>query len=309
MFRFAATFCVVFLGLAPLSSDSRPLLPDRVPAPDGTVALSVEPLALALPDGPIRLSGAWQLSAPDKRFAGLSALAIGPNGLVAVSDSGTVAEFVRPGGARAVRLRDLGGGPGFATYKKYRDSEAVILSRDGSRYSLTAAFEFVHSLWFFDDSLAVRKSVPIPSRDWRDNRGIEAMVRGPGGSGLLLIPESGNLVIRFSNGRFRGVPLVGATGGIADAVQLADGRVVVAVRELTPLGIVNRLAWLGRTDAGYRLRPFSRLRLGPFDNIEGLAAEPLPGGTTRLWAVSDNDGWRRTLLLAIELPAGRDPKP
>ena len=44
-----------------------------------------------------------------------------------------------------------------------------------------------------------------------------------------------------------------------------------------------------------------------WDNAEGIAAEPLVGGASRLWIVTDNDfaGYRRTLLLAVDLPAQR----
>ena len=67
------------------------------------------------------------------------------------------------------------------------------------------------------------------------------------------------------------LPLSSATGGVADAVRLPDGRILVAVREIGLTGLTNKLAWLARTRGGYRLRNFATLPLGAFDNVEGLA--------------------------------------
>ena len=94
---------------------------------------------------------------------------------------------------------------------------------------------------------------------------------------------------------------------MADGVRLTDGRIVVAVREIGLAGLTNRLAWLERTRAGYRLRNFAALPLGPADNIDGLAAEVGPDGGTILWAVTDNDGWRRTALLRLTLDTAKAP--
>ena len=79
------------------------------------------------------------------------------------------------------------------------------------------------------------------------------------------------------------------------------------MREIGLLGLTNKLAWLERSRRGYRLRNFATLRLGPLDNVEGLAVEPGAGGRTILWAVTDNDGWRRTLLIRLELNARKAP--
>ena len=62
-----------------------------------------------------------------------------------------------------------------------------------------------------------------------------------------------------------------------------------------------------RDRGGYRLQPFATLPLGPFDNVEGLAAEVGSDGRTILWAVTDNDGWRRTLLLRMTLDTTKAP--
>lgn len=291
----------VFLTLA---ADSRQKWPDRVPGLDRLAALRFEPLELQASGGATVL-GAWKVEVDDPRFAGLSALAVsGGWRLLALSDSGVLIDLPQPATARrAARLRDLPDGPGPATFKKYRDAEAMVVDPDGSGRWVT--FEYNHSLWRFTEG---GRSVAfgVPSRGWSRNKGVEAMLREPGGA-LLLLPEDSRRVWRFTGLAGRSYPLAGATGAVADAASLPDGRVVVAVRELGITGLTNHLAWLERRGEGYRLRNFAALDLGPFDNVEGLAIEADSAGRTILWAVTDNDGWRRSLLLRIRLNTQKAP--
>jgi hypothetical protein len=298
-FIFALAAATLACALAALAGDSVKDLPDRQPMADRVVAVRFEAVPLQQRRaGPLRIAGAWTVQARDPRFGGLSALAVGSGGLVALTDSGVVIDLPRPGSGNSIRLRDLPAGPGYATYKKYRDSESLVIDRTG----MWIGFENRHSLWRFTPGGAT--GTPLPGRTWPRNGGIEAMVRDSDGA-LLLLPEDAREVLRFADGRVSArLPLEGVTGGVADATRLPDGRVVVAVREIG-FGLTNRLAWLERAGRGYRLRPFATLPLGLLDNIEGLTAEPLPNGGTRLWAVTDNDGWRRTLLLALDLPPER----
>ena len=70
----------VFLFLA---SDRPSALPDRKPQPDRVARLSVEPMAVrSLADEGVAVTGAWTLTSDDSRVAGLSALAVLPNGCV-----------------------------------------------------------------------------------------------------------------------------------------------------------------------------------------------------------------------------------
>ncbi|WP_168713115.1 MULTISPECIES: esterase-like activity of phytase family protein [Sphingomonas] len=276
--------------------------PNRRPLPDRLVAVRFTPLPLAASSaGSLRLVGAWTVAAGDPRFFGLSALAVRGNRLLALTDSGVTIDLPKPGDGTVTRLHDLPDGPGFATYKKYRDSEG-LLQEAGGGWLVT--FEYRHSLWRFDQGFTQGAQVAdLSVMRWPKNDGVEALVGAPGG-GLLLFPESTRGVLLLRDGRATLLPLVGRTGGIADAVTLPDGRIMVAVRDLG-LGIGNRLAWLEREGLGYRLVTFATLPLGWLDNVEGLAAERLPGGGTRVWAVTDNDDWRRTVLLEMELPPER----
>lgn len=289
------------------ASDSRTEWPDRAALPDRAATITYSSLRLSKPEG-VAITGAWQVTADDPRFGGLSALAVLADGrLQAISDSGVRVIFPPGGiGGRAL-LADLPAGPGYPTFKKYRDSEAMIVDPDGK--GALVAFENRHSLWRYRwGGGAAAVPLALPSARWRVNKGIEAMVVDPADGALLMIPEASNEVLRIASpNQVEVLPLLGATGGIADAARLPDGRIVVAVREIGLLGLTNRLAWLERDGRGYRLRNFATLPLGPFDNVEGLAAETKAAGGTQLWAVTDNDGWRRTLLLRLELDARKAP--
>ncbi len=293
-----------------VGSDSRTEWPDRVPQPERVARLTLEPLELrGEAGGQVTITDAWTLTADDVRVMGLSALAVLPDRrLQALSDSGALVTFARPGsGASPAAVSDLPDGPGYPTFKKYRDSEAMIVDPDGR--GRLVAFESRHSLWRFNSNAgAKRLPVVLPSARWSRNKGIEAMVEERSGGALLLLHEGGRFALRVGDSsRPEQVPLAGATGGIADAVRLPNGRIVVAVREIGLLGLTNKLAWLERLGRGYRLRNFATLPLGPFDNVEGLAAEREPDGRTILWAVTDNDGWRRTLLLRMTLDTTKAP--
>ncbi|WP_338501855.1 esterase-like activity of phytase family protein [Sphingomonas kaistensis] len=292
-----------------LASDSPPGWPDRDPRPPRIARLIVQPLAVnGEPGGGVRVTGAWTLTSDDPRVMGLSALAVLPGGrLQALSDSGALVTFAKPGGPTQAWVSDLPAGPGYPTFKKYRDSEAMIVDADG--LGRLIAFENRHSLWRFEaEGSAKRFPLKLPTGQWSRNKGIEAIVRDPADGSLLLLHEGGHLVLRVSDSPTpEQLPLTGATGGIADAVRLPDGRIVVAVREIGLNGLANKLAWLEPTRTGYRLRNFATLPLGFFDNIEGLAAEQAPDGRTVLWAITDNDGWRRTLLVRMTLDTTKAP--
>ncbi|NJC05000.1 hypothetical protein GGQ97_000793 [Sphingomonas kaistensis] len=293
-----------------LASDRPSALPDRTPRPDRIAQLTLEPLSLGSPAGRgPAITGAWTLGSDDGRVAGLSALAVLPDGrLQALSDSGALVTFSRPGsGSGKALVSELPDGPGYPTFKKYRDSEAMVVDPDGR--GRLVAFENQHSLWRYrSDGRAVRLPVSLPSARWRKNKGIEAMVVDPADGSLLLLHEGGRELLKVGRSPSPALlPLAGASGGIADAVRLPDGRMVAAVREIGLRGLTNRVAWLERAGAGYRLRSFATLPLGPFDNVEGLAAEPLADGRTQMWAITDSDGWRRTVLLRMTLDTTKAP--
>lgn len=262
--------------------------PSRWPGADRVVTAQARQV-LARPG----VSG-WHLTAPDPRFGGLSALAVDRGQMIALTDSGVVLRFAppRPGiSSFALALHDLPAGPGSALRKWARDSEALLADRAGRGWWI--AFEHRHSLWLFDRAFSRALGQRALDVDWRANRGGEALAAGSGGA-VMVLPEGG--------GRAVGGPVFAAVG-TADATRLPDGRLVMLVRRLTPRGFATRL--LIGPGAGKPARQIA-LDLAPLDNMEGIAAVMRRDGGTRLWIVSDDNfrPWMRTLLVALDLPAG-----
>jgi hypothetical protein len=259
--------------------------PNRWPQPDRLVVGRAEEVALGA-----GLRG-WRLSAADPRFGGLSALGVDRGGLLALSDSGVVVRFAGPATGQPMRvaLHDLPAGPGSAYRKATRDSESLLADGTGGWW---VGFENRHSLWRFDGDFRRAVEMRWLDVDWPANSGAEALVATT--SGVMALPEGGG----------------GAAGGdfvapawTSDATRLPDGRLVLLVRRPSWRGFDNQL----RIGAGAG-KPARRiaLDLGPLDNMEGIAAAPLPGGGTRLWIVSDDNfrPWMRTLLVRLDLPPG-----
>jgi hypothetical protein len=261
--------------------------PSRWPADDRTVVGEARPVAV----GP-GLRG-WQLRAPDPRFGGLSALAVSGRDLVAITDSGAVVRFRAPGAAGPMlyAFRDLPGGPGSPLRKAYRDSESLVADPRGRGWWV--GFETRHSLWLFDPAFARALSSRRLAVDWPSNKGGEALAVAADGR-VMVLPEMG--------GKADGGALV-APAWTADATRMPDGRLVLLVRHPSLSGFVSEVRIAARGD-----RPARRiaLGLGALDNVEGIAAAPLPDGGTRLWIVSDDNfrPWMRTLLVALDLPPG-----
>ena len=257
--------------------------PSRWPGPDRVVGGRAESVAV----GPgLR---AWRLSAADHRFGGLSALAVEHGKLVALTDSGVVVRFAPPGagGRMRIALHDLPDGPGSPLRKSGRDSESLLADRGGRGWWV--GFENRHSLWLFDREFGRVLAKSSLKVDWRANRGGEALVEGA--AGVMALPEGG--------GAAAGGAMV-APRWTADATRLGDGRLVLLIRR-PRLGGFDNQVWIAAGPA----RPAKRiaLDLGMLDNMEGIAAAPLPDGGTRLWIVSDDNfkPWLRTLLVALDL--------
>ena len=279
--------------------------PDQILLPRRTVMLRFDPVQFD-PTGfaPFRLAGAWRLTADDPRFGGVSALAIDQDGLIAVTDAGAVIRFARPSSSSATgEIKDLPKGPGLPGFKRHRDAEALTWDPAGRGWWV--AFENHNQLWLYDrDFLRALGRIDFGRGRWPRNTGIEAMVAEPGG--LLLLPEAGSSAIRVNGAQMRSRPLGNPLGRLSEAVQLPDGRVIVLARRVTLDGFRNALV---PRLPGDRLGKPIALGLGPLDNAEALAAEPVAGGT-RIWLMTDNNfRWpMRTLLVALDLPSAPQPQ-
>lgn len=278
-------------------------LPDRTPRAEAVTAVIFTPVRLGA-DGASLGIAAWRIESREPRLGGLSALAVDGGELVALSDSGVVVRMPRPGSATSsASFRDLPGGPGQPNRKSRRDSEALARLADGD---WLVAFENRDQIWRYDAAFrSGRRVVLFSDQGWPTNRGIEAMALDRDG-GLLVIPEGRGLLVAVGD-RVETRPLASGGWAASDAARLPDGRIMLLLRRITVSGFRNAIGELVRGKAGWRIAVRAELPLGPLDNAEGLAAEPLPAGGTRLWIVTDNDfaGYRRTLLLAVDLPAHR----
>ena len=270
-------------------------LPSRVPMPDRTARVTFERIYVA------GTSGAWAVSMDDPRFGGVSALVLRGRRLLALSDSGVLFDLPRPGEGNSGQLHDLPDGPGPPDRRRFRDSEALLRDREGHWW---VTFENRHSLWRFDAGFRRAEfQLRLRRQGWALNKGVEAIIRGSDGR-LMLIPELANRVVRVGSRGLEKERLYRPPGEISDACKLRDGRVLVLIRRLGLTGIGNWIGTLEEEPGAVRVQLLRRIAVGPLTNLEGIAAEPLPSGATRLWIMSDNDfsTWRRTILLAIDLP-------
>ena len=282
--------------------------PDRFPAPPRTVSLHAERVAID-PAGvtPLRLVGAWRLTAADRRFGGLSALTIDRGRLLALSDSGVTFRFSAPEqGDGSIAITDLGDGPGSPLLKQNRDSES--LARDPYGRGWWIGFEGRNSAWLYDRDFRHRLgAIDFGKKRWPRNVAIEAMLADPGR--LILLPEGGGERVDVAQGQARSSPLHGTDSRISDAARLPDGTVLILLRKVGLTGFRNALAVLTREGNGWAITRRVQLDLGRFANAEGIAVQPLGHGATRLWIVTD-DNFRppmTTLLFALDLPPGGWP--
>ncbi len=286
------TIAAIVIGL------HRPLrkMDDRVPRAEAAVAMAFVPVALEA-GGPFRTVGAWEVRADDPRLDGVSALVRDGEEFLAITDSGVAIRFPEPGTpAPVMRLADLPSGPGKPTRKAGNDAEAI--ARDPLERGWWVAFESVHQLRLFDAALTRTLAVlPLDGRRWAENGGVEGMAEVPGA--ILLFAEEGDMVQRF-DGRGRVPGRIDSPGRLGDAARLPDGRILLLMRSLSPLGFSNGVA-LYDPARGTTAR-LGRLPLGHLDNAEGIAAEPGPDGVIRLWVVTDRDSRARgrTLLAAFD---------
>ncbi|MFN2472959.1 MAG: esterase-like activity of phytase family protein [Sphingomicrobium sp.] len=271
--------------------------------------LHLEPLRI---DGsavaPLRLAGAWRLTADDSRFGGLSALALDKSRLMALSDTGVLARFDLPQGGteETVTLADLPDGPGSPLLKKNRDSES--LARDPFGRGWWVGFEQHNQLWLYDRAFRSGvRAIDFGRERWPRNLGIEAMLVDRGR--ITLVPESGNEVVDIEKGRAVSRPLRASGDRISDMARLPNGEMLVLLRDVGLTGFRNSLGVLEQDGEGWRVSRRVALRVGTFANLEGMAVQTLPSGVVRLWLVTDDNFQppQTTMLIAIDIPLGGWP--
>ena len=285
--------------------------------------------------GSLRFRGGLELTAPDPRFGGFSALLLSEDGarLTAVTDRGhwvTARLIVGANGApRALAEAEIGAlhGPGGRHLRGKRDTDSESLTRlaDGA---LVVGFERDHRLWRYPagpNPLAGQpEAFPVPAKratrfvarlaTLGSNSGIEALATLADGA-LLAIAEGrkdeatspaflwrGGAWSELVYPRVPGFRPTGATtlpGGdllvIERSFNLFDG-VAIRLQRIAAATIRAGATLRGTTLAVLR-RPLT------LDNMEGVAARRGAAGETLLYLISD-DNFRpsqRTLLLVFAL--------
>jgi hypothetical protein len=314
-------------GLAVLAFGllATPIAPGPAEQPPGPATASLGAVPILLDEGEPgrRSAGAltflagWELTSDDRRFGGISAIAVEGERVTAISDSGMLFDFAVPGrGAARVGILPLPAGPGSPSRKEDRDTEAMFVA-EGQAW---LAFENRNEIWRYARPgwRAEARVAPAAMRDWPTNRGAEAMLRLADGRFLLISesleadrtspallfsgdPTAGGAPIEL---RFR--PAVGFR--ITDAAQLPDGRLLLLQRDISLLGgIVAKLTVvdLAALDSEGPVEGREIAHLEPpltVDNMEALSIAR-EGEQTIVWLASDDNYFplQRTLLMKFAL--------
>lgn len=265
------------------------------------------------------LVGAWHLTADDKNFGGLSALAGMRSGaLLAISDAGAWisigidAESGAPDGYGSIGYMRGANGRLFGS-KMDGDSEGLAL-RDGLAL---VSFEQDHRIEAFDlegcgVGARAARVVDLPpvvgGQKVPDNRGAEA----------LALTATGGLNVGFEMANLKGSPhaLVMVSGDLAETSRLqqpgfylltdidhSEDLTAQVMRAYDPIRGSRVQVTVSSAVSGDRVA-FADLK-SPLlvDNFEGVAFARTGEGKTRLWLVADDNfsPTQRSLLLAFEL--------
>ncbi len=304
---------------------------DRAPLLDPVVARNVSISAKSVGNPLLQLSArlrfvaGWELESEDAEFGGISALSIGPEEMVMLTDKGATFQlppaFDRP--VLRAKLRPLPAGCANDRLKLDRDSESI--ARDPAGGNLWIGFEWRNAICRADAGLAraLRVTRPIQMQDWPRTGGPEAMTRLADGRFVAIAERGGSGARDSAMLVFDGDPT--RPGAMAverryrpprgyrpvDVAELADGSLLILHRRFRmPLDFSSILSLVPRTaldsDAPISGRPLAVLN-GPelTDNYEGLAVRQ-EGQRTFIWLVSDDNFvlTQKTYLLKFELLGG-----
>ncbi|MCZ6874724.1 MAG: esterase-like activity of phytase family protein [bacterium] len=276
--------------------------------------------------GAMTFLNGFKLSSIDKRFGGLSGLAIQPDGsvLYVVSDHGHALSvrlkhdqqrrLVGFGDWTIMPLKTPGGG---VVGGELQDAEALVRKADGS---FLVAFEGLHRIWHYPDLLSIPHPILTPPdlQQAPRNGGIEAMAMLPDGR-LLVLTEG----YKNAHGDYKGwiihrdrfSPLSYArTRGFkpTDLAVLKHDVFVLERHYFSFFGASVRIRHLAgnHIQAGAHLRGREVLHLQhplTVDNFEGMAVEDSKRFGTLIYLISDDNfsPLQRTLLLQFRLESSR----
>ena len=266
--------------------------------------------------GALEPVGAVSLTANQRAFGGLSALALHRGQAILLSDGGLVVRLRIAGGTvSTLGTAELTDGPETGWRKASRDTESLVVDPHTGRAWI--GYERINMIWRYAADLnhADAASYPLAMRDWGVNSSIESLARL--NDGRFLAFREGGL---WQDGAraallFYGDPALYDTPNASlrylppphhspsDAAVLPDGDILVLNRrvhlpmrfEMTLVRIPARSIRPGALLRGQVVARFGDT-LGR-ENAEGLAVSQ-ERGQTMIWLVTDNDGafWRRTIL-------------
>jgi hypothetical protein len=190
--------------------------------------------------GRLRFQRGWVLRSPDRRFGGISAMAVGGGRVTAISDVGVVLSFPLPDRPGELPLRIEPLPEGQIPDEGLHDTESMWV--DGAH--AWVGFERIHAIARYRRSGWRLESFARPRsmREWRSNLGAEAMVRLADGRFLLFGEEPGDDERYSPMILFAGDPAVRGAGAVVlryrrqpgfrvtDAAFLPDGRLLVLNR-------------------------------------------------------------------------------
>ena len=259
----------------------------------------------------------WVLSSDEPRFGGISAMQVENGRVTAVSDAGNVLEFALPtrAGASPMQVRPLPLAAG--ADRRSRDTESLVIR--GRQAWI--GFESVNAVKRFDRGSWRLESAALPAamRDWRRNKGAEAIVRLHDGRFLVFCEGRDNAEPFSPVLLFDGDPALPGTRAmvlryrrpagfrVTDADLLPDGRLLILNRRAQLLDWAASLVLAdlparlsGATIAG---REIALLREPlTVDNMEALSVARENGRTIVRIASDDNFmPIQRTLLLEFAL--------
>lgn len=261
----------------------------------------------------------WVLTSDNPHFGGISAMQVGRDEILALSDTGWLIRFARPrSGVGRARISSLPDGPGATALKSDRDSESMVVS-DGVAW---VGFEGRNAIWRYalPDWQGTSHAAPPAMASWPANTGAEGMVRLHDGRFLVFSegpkrPDGANALLLFE-----GDPAVPGTAvlglgyrppkgySLTDASILPDGRLLLLNRRFSLLdGVSAKLVLVPHPDliAGTEFEGEEIADFRPpiaVDNMEALSVTR-EHGRTIVWIASDDNfsPLQRTLLLKFAL--------
>lgn len=292
--------------------------------------LTVKPIPLFRDDlsrteiGRLIWRGGLDLTSSDRRFGGLSALAIRPDGkeITAFSDHGfwvVMTPDYRDGKLVGISKAELGvladerGHP--LERSSQRDAESVAVGVDGA---MIVAFERNHRLWAYPPGQVLPSVIPPPDEigDAPSNGGIEALTLLQNGK-LFAVTEDfgrGDSVVGWVSDRKGWDVVTVRTSGTfkpTGAATLSGGDVLLLERRFGLRGgIGSRIRRLSqdsiRAGAVIDGPEIARLDAGAtFDNMEGIGTWVTEDGRQMVYLVSDDNysALQRTYLMLFEMAA------